>query len=101
MRILLAIDDSPYSATAVEEVKTRPWPVETTVRVLSAVQIPMIATESWVHVTVDLENMRQEMTRHYEEVTARAADALRASGLTVEAVVRQGDPRSVIVDEAK
>ncbi len=32
---------------------------------------------------------------------ARAAKSLRGRGLTVEIVLRNGDPRSVIVDEAK
>ena len=38
MKILLAVDGSEHSAAAVEEVASRPWPPETTVRVLSAVE---------------------------------------------------------------
>jgi len=101
MKILLAIDDSQYSTDAVEEVAARPWPPDTIVRVLSAAHIPLIATESWIHAAVDFDNMRQEITRRYQELTARAADSLRESRLTAETVVRQGDPRSVIVDEAQ
>ena len=38
MKILSAVDDSPYSEAALEEVASMPWPPETTVRVLSAVE---------------------------------------------------------------
>lgn len=100
MKILLAIDDSQYSADAVEEVASRPWPLGTTVRVLSAVHIAPIAKEPMFVASVDNDDVRQEITRLHQELTARAADSLRKSGLAAETVVRQGDPRSVIVDEA-
>ena len=41
------------------------------------------------------------MKERAERTTERAAEALRPSGLSVETVARDGDPRSVIVDEAK
>lgn len=101
MRILLAIDDSRYSADAVEEVAARPWPPDTTVRVLSAVDTAPITTEPLFIASIDIDNVQQEITRRYEELTTRTADSLRESGLTAETVVCQGDPRSVIVDEAR
>ena len=36
-----------------------------------------------------------------EQLTTGLAETLRSSGLTAETVVRDGDPRSVIVDEAR
>jgi len=102
MKILLAIDDSPYSSEAVRAVAARPWPPGTTVRVLSAVeQIPPPAAELWYDAGGDLERARQELTKRAEQLTARVAESLAASGLAAEPAVRQGDPRSVIVDEAK
>jgi len=102
MKILLAIDDSPYSSEAVRAVAARPWPPGTTVRVLSAVeQIPPPAAELWYDAGGDLERARQELTKRAEQLTARVAESLAASGLKAAPVVRQGDPRSVIVDEAK
>jgi nucleotide-binding universal stress UspA family protein len=35
-----------------------------------------------------------------KQLTSQAADRIGRSGLTVETAVRQGDPRTVIVDEA-
>jgi nucleotide-binding universal stress UspA family protein len=101
MRIILAIDDSQFSADAVEEVRARLWPADTTVRVLSAVEpITPPVTEPYYDGSGTLERLRQELTKRCEELTARAADSLRESGLRAETVVRPGDPRSVIVDEA-
>lgn len=101
MKILLAVDDSPYSADAVEEVSARPWPPGTTVRLLSAVDITPIATEPVFVPSLDFETIRNEIARRYKEVMSRAAASLKEKGLPVEMVVRNGDPRSVIVDEAK
>jgi nucleotide-binding universal stress UspA family protein len=102
MRVILAIDDSQFSADAVEEVAARPWPPDTTVRVLSAAQpvSPPPASELWADAGGSLERMQQEITKRSEALTARAAQSLRERGLQTETAVRPGDPRSVIVDEA-
>lgn len=102
MKILLAVDDSPYSEAAIEAVASRPWPPGTIIRLLSAVEhIVPPAAELWYDAGGSLERARQELTSHYEKLITRAADQLRAKGMTVETVVRDGDPRSVIVDEAE
>ncbi len=102
MKILLAIDDSPFSTEAVGAVGGRPWPQGTTVRVLSAVQlIPPPAAELWYDAGGSLELAQQELFNRAEQLTARAVEALNAGGLIAEPVVREGDPRAVIVDEAK
>jgi nucleotide-binding universal stress UspA family protein len=40
------------------------------------------------------------MTKVATELTTRAAEKLEGKGFTVKTMVRDGDPRSVIVDEA-
>ena len=42
----------------------------------------------------------QQHEKDAEHVVARAAERLGRAGLSVETVVREGDPRTVIVDEA-
>ena len=102
MRIVLAVDGSSYSEDAAEAVAAHPWPPGTVVRVLSAVEdVTPPATELWYDAGGSLERARKEMEIHAEQLTARMAEALRASGLTIETAVRRGDARSVIVDEAK
>ena len=102
MKILLAVDISEYSAEAVREVAERPWPTGTTVRVLSAVErVTPPAAEVWYDAGGSLEEAQQVLTKRAEQLTAGVSERLRASGLSAEAEVRDGDPRSVIVDEAQ
>lgn len=102
MKLLLAVDDSPYSEEAVTEVGERSWPTDTTVRVLHAVEkfVPP-AAELWYDAGGNLDRAREEVKQRAEEMVERVAERLRGCGLPVETVVRDGDPRKVIVDEAK
>ena len=45
--------------------------------------------------------MTRELLEEARKVAARASDALQRSGLMVETVVREGDPRTEIVAEAE
>ena len=102
MKILLAIDGSEDSAEAVKAVAGRPWPDGAQVRVLSAVErVTPSAAEVWYDAGGSLEEAQQVLTKRADQLTASVAERLRASGLTAEAAVRDGDPRSVIVDEAE
>jgi len=102
MKILLAVDDSPYSSEAVREVIERTWPPNTIIRVLSAVEdIPPPTADLWYDATGSLERANQELAERVERLTARIAESLAEAGLKAEPVVLHGDPRSVIVDEAK
>src|SRR5215217_6302612 len=48
MKILLAVDGSPCSDAAIEEVACRPWPEGSSVKVLSTFELPMPPTpEAW------------------------------------------------------
>ena len=102
MRILLAVDDSTYSEAAIEAVASRPWPPDTIARVLSAVEhfVPTTA-ELWYDAAGNLEGLREGLEKRAEQLTARAAERLQATGLAVETIVRSGDARSTIIDEAK
>jgi nucleotide-binding universal stress UspA family protein len=91
MKILLAIDSSPASQAAVREVSARPWPAGTTVEVLSAVEPPHTWSPSEV---------MEELTRQTQQLVQRAAEQVRAAGLTATAQVLSGDAKSVIVDRA-
>src|SRR5216110_1729377 len=96
MKIVLPVDASPYAADAVQAVRERPWPAGTIVRVLSAVEdIGLVEAEG------SLDELQQQRVKEANQLTERAANSLAASGLKTEAVVHDGDPRSVIVDEAE
>jgi nucleotide-binding universal stress UspA family protein len=100
MKILLAIDGSSHSQDAVNEIARRPWPSKTTIRVLSVIQPYTPPATEIVLAGSTLEDIRRQQTSEAEGLTTRAADVLKAAGVSAETVVREGDPRSAIVDEA-
>jgi nucleotide-binding universal stress UspA family protein len=101
MKILLAVDSSKYSAAAIKEVAKRPWPPNSTVRVLSVVEpYPGIAVEAWAGGRESLETLDREMKRRAINLTKKTVDRLKTKELKVDAVVRTGAPSSEIVDEA-
>jgi nucleotide-binding universal stress UspA family protein len=102
MKLLLAIDNSKYSAAAIKEVAKRPWPPKTIVRVISVAEpVPPPAAELWYDASGSLERVQQEMTKRAAELTQKTSKSLKRKGLKIETAVREGDARSVIVDEAR
>jgi len=102
MKILLAVDGSEYSAAAIKEVAKRPWPPRSTVRVLSVVEpITPPAAELWYDGRGSLEQATREMRKRSIELTKTTATKLRRQGLKIESGVREGHPRTEIVDEAR
>src|SRR4029453_6411158 len=48
----------------------------------------------------DLEDLKRQQTAQAEKLTGEAAASLKASGLSIEKTVREGDASSTILDEA-
>jgi hypothetical protein len=49
MRILLAVDESEYGKAAADSVAARPWPANSVIKVLSAIEPPYYpTTETWI-----------------------------------------------------
>jgi nucleotide-binding universal stress UspA family protein len=102
MKILLAIDKSKYSEAAIEEVAKRAWPAGSTLRVLSVVEpLPVPASELWYDNRGSLDAAEREMRKNLTELTRTSAAELRRRNLKVESAVRDGHPRTTIVDEAR
>lgn len=102
MKILLAVDESPPSDEAVNEVAARSWPPETIVRVLHAVgRFVPPAQELWYDAGGDMDEARQLTKTRAELEAGHAAERLLRHGLTVEVTVRDGEPGLAIVEEAK
>lgn len=100
MKILLAVDGSSHSQDAVDEVAKRPWPSNTTIRVLSVIQPYTPPVTEFALAGATMEDMRQQQMEQAERLASRAAVRLKEAGLSPETVVREGDPRSAIVDDA-
>ncbi|HEY8188630.1 MAG TPA: universal stress protein [Pyrinomonadaceae bacterium] len=102
MKILLAVDSSEYSAAATKEVAKRPWPTRSTVRVLSVAEpLPPPAAELWYDNRGILDAAQREMRQNSIELSRTSSTELRRKGLKIESVVRDGHPRTAIVDEAE
>ena len=103
MRVLLAIDGSPGSDTAVEEMANRPWPADTEVKVIMALEVPvMIGLEPWTASPDYFEELEQSVRRSAQEVIDAARTKLSELGKTLRLTfeIIQGPPKQVIVDEA-
>ena len=101
MKILLAIDGSPHSQDAVDEIARRPWPTRTAVRVVSVIRPYAPPATEVVLAAATIDTVRQQQMGEAEALTVRAGELLAEPGLSVETVVREGDARSAILDEAE
>jgi nucleotide-binding universal stress UspA family protein len=100
MKVLLAIDGSAASDHAIDEVRSRPWPRPSTVRVLSVVQPYTPPATEVVLASATLDDIRARQVEEAERFTKSAGERIAAPELTVETAVREGDPRTEIVDAA-
>lgn len=103
MNILLAVDGSSHSASAVQAVSTRPWPQGSHVRVLSIVENagPPPMGDLMVGAGGDLDKLRRQQTEEAKKLTTRVAGSLQVKGLSVETAIREGNPRDNIIEEAR
>ncbi|MFZ1700928.1 MAG: universal stress protein [Pyrinomonadaceae bacterium] len=105
MRILLATDGSEQSKAAVNEIAARPFPTDTSIRIVSAYERtslltrvePMGVSEEF-YARADHDALKAA-----EDATENAANILRQKKptLTVTTIATDGSPKSVILDEAK
>jgi nucleotide-binding universal stress UspA family protein len=100
MKILLAIDGSAPSRDAIEEVARRPWPSSSALLILSVIQPYTPPATEIVLASATLEEVRQRQAQDAEQFTRQARERIGASGLNVETAVREGDPRTAIIDAA-
>jgi nucleotide-binding universal stress UspA family protein len=96
MRVLLATDGSEVSQAAVRIALEWPWPPGSTLRVMTVVEVPY-----FVEAAVLDESLRRRELENAELRVAATAESLHGTGLNVETVVREGDPRPLIVQEAE
>lgn len=102
MKILIGVDDSRHSQKALEYVKKMKWPEGTRVIVVSAVREVVPAySEVYAPAAPYSERMMEDLFKYHQEVVSDAEKSLRDSGLTTEAKVVNGDPRTVLVDLAR
>ena len=104
MKVLLAVDGSPHSQIAVEEVAERLWPEGTSVKVLTVIHAaaPLAIDPAFVLAAAHIEQVEGQRLLA-PRVVHSAAEKIRmkAPHLVVTTEVVEGNPKDVIVDEAR
>jgi len=105
MKILLAIDGSVYSDAAAQELAKRPWPPQSEVKVITAVEIPApVGMEPWAVSPDYFENLERTLREAAQAVIDSALLKLKSitdKTLKISSEIIQGSPAQVIVDEAE
>jgi nucleotide-binding universal stress UspA family protein len=95
VRIVIGVDGSAGAEAAVRAVAQRSWPAGSEVRLVAALD-PMIATAlQWVEGGAPDE--RAWMSKRVDG----SVELLRASGMTATTVIKKGDPKKMLPDEAR
>lgn len=105
MKILLAIDGSPFSDAALDEVCRRPWPDNARVMVITAFEAPLAVTpEVWALPPDYYEQVEHAVRLHADSVMEAAVRKLIAAlgpAVEVKGKCVAGSPQRVILDEAE
>lgn len=103
MKILIAVDDSPWSQAAMDYVKKATWPKGSEMIVLSVARPAMVA-----YTLVDApgagatfsQELYEEQLKYHEEVAARYERQVHDLGFKSRSAVMAGDPREAILTTA-
>ena len=109
LKLLVATDGSEFSLQAVRSVAQRPWPPKSSIRLVSASRpfIPIAdAATAYVYTsqsTLAAQAIEEAGRARASEALERAAQILREAGITnlESSGPLLGDPKAVILDEAK
>ena len=105
MKILLAVDGSPCSDAAIEEVARRPWPEGSLIKVLSAYELPAPPTpEAWAVPLNYMQEMDVALRKQAQNVVDNAIQKLKSKmskTIALDGSMLPGPPRTVILDEAE
>jgi nucleotide-binding universal stress UspA family protein len=105
MKILLAIDGSPCSDAAVEEVIKRPWPSQSEVKLITALETPMmvgVGLQPWPAVYFDeVQKSAHEAASTVIDNAMRKLNEASDKTLKISQEIIGGPPSQVIVEEAE
>ncbi|MGA7794661.1 MAG: universal stress protein [Candidatus Acidiferrales bacterium] len=97
MRLLLSVDDSKFSEAAAQAVIARYQARNLEVRVFHAAEPPTLFTAPEMAEYIPPEESAQET----KALVVKTADALRSAGISVTTDIVQGDPKTLIIENAE
>jgi nucleotide-binding universal stress UspA family protein len=105
MKILLAVDGSDCSDAAAQELAKRPWPPQSEVKVITAIEIPApVGMEPWAMSPDYFENLEIALRKAGQAIldsTLLKLKPITDKMLKISSEIILGSPAQVIVDEAE
>jgi len=103
VRLLIGIDGSPDAAAAVGAVAAREWPVGSAVRLVTALDARMCTALAFKQLPGQTGTKMRDADAHgwMSKMLDAMATPLHTRGLAVSSVIREGDPKHVLLDEAE
>ena len=105
MKVLLAVDGSHNSDVAVDSVRQRPWPEGSTVKIISAVELPYLpGSEPWALPDSYYTQTETAVNQQAEQAVSDARHRLeegREEWFEIIGETRTGRAKDVIIEEAR
>jgi nucleotide-binding universal stress UspA family protein len=102
IRLVIGDDGSPEAEAAVAEVSRRTWPAGTEVRVVAVRQFLLPVETANVPMDPALyAKINEDEHVRLKSVIQRASEQLDAPGLTVQPMLDEGDPKEMLLKEAR
>jgi nucleotide-binding universal stress UspA family protein len=103
LHLLIGIDGSPDAAAAVQAVAARVWPKDSAVRLVTALDARMSTALAFRRLPAAAGTAAGEVEASVSmaQTVEPMAEILRTRGLTVSSVMKEGDPKRVLLEEAE
>jgi nucleotide-binding universal stress UspA family protein len=100
MKVIIGVDNSPYSDAAIRYISEAIWPKGTSVLAISAMP-PLLILPGEALAPEAIAKYVGQQEQSHKRVAERAAQRLSEAGLDTKGVVKQGDPRTVLEETAR
>ena len=102
MKVIIGVDGSPHSQATIAGVIAMAWPQRTEMVVVSAYQMPYAAsTEAYAPVALDVSTTLADLKQMHHAMAEHGAEQLKLAGFQARAIALEGDPSTVLLDEAR
>jgi len=102
MKVLIGVDESPFSKAAIEFVQKMSWPAETRMIVVSSLAPEVSGFGAYEPAAaVKAAGMMERIRELQGELVGRSQKALTDAGMQAEGLMIEGDPREALLEVAK